>query len=120
MFNDWSLALERGHIGYYSGVNEFGLGWEFWRVVTPWEAWRSELFARDCLGLRLPIRTRNTVVIPLWLLLVAMSIPTFMLFRQQQKREGFCRTCKYDLTGNESGVWPECGTTVGDSVKPNR
>lgn len=28
-------------------------------------------------------------------------------------RSGFCARCGYDLTGNVSGVCPECGTRVG-------
>ena len=31
---------------------------------------------------------------------------------EQARREGRCRYCRYDLTGNQSGVCPECGTTV--------
>jgi len=31
---------------------------------------------------------------------------------QVRHRQGFCRECGYDLTGNASGVCPECGTNV--------
>jgi len=27
-----------------------------------------------------------------------------------------CLTCEYDLTGNESGTCPECGTVISESV----
>lgn len=27
-------------------------------------------------------------------------------------RHGFCRECRYDLTGNVTGVCPECGTPI--------
>ena len=27
---------------------------------------------------------------------------------------GYCKACRYDLTGNVSGVCPECGTSTGD------
>lgn len=30
----------------------------------------------------------------------------------QVKQPGLCQECSYDLTGNESGVCPECGTEV--------
>jgi len=30
--------------------------------------------------------------------------------RRRHARRGVCRTCAYDLTGNLSGVCPECGT----------
>ena len=29
-----------------------------------------------------------------------------------QSLRGLCQTCGYDLTGNESGVCPECGETI--------
>lgn len=31
---------------------------------------------------------------------------------------GHCQKCGYDLTGNVSGVCPECGTPVGDARTP--
>ncbi len=30
----------------------------------------------------------------------------------ERARTGLCLSCGYDLTGNESGVCPECGTEV--------
>ncbi|MGD8452132.1 MAG: hypothetical protein PVJ57_09970 [Phycisphaerae bacterium] len=32
-----------------------------------------------------------------------------------KRRAGGCTTCGYDLTGNASGVCPECGTPVAES-----
>ncbi len=34
------------------------------------------------------------------------------LRRLRRQRRGFCPTCRYDLTGNESGTCPECGERV--------
>ncbi len=32
--------------------------------------------------------------------------------RRRRRREGWCVKCGYDLTGNESGKCPECGTEI--------
>jgi len=49
--------------------------------------------------------------IPLYILLLAAGIPTFVLFyRDRRHPPGHCQKCGYNLTGNESGVCPECGT----------
>jgi len=46
--------------------------------------------------------------IPLLLLTIGMA---FLPERRQRPGDPpLCRTCRYDLTGNESGVCPECGT----------
>jgi len=46
---------------------------------------------------------------------VGLSLPfstaAVVIYRRSGKaRLGTCRTCSYNLTGNESGVCPECGT----------
>ncbi len=42
----------------------------------------------------------------------AMLVPeTRSLFRQRVE-PGHCRQCEYDLTGNVSGICPECGKTI--------
>ncbi len=53
-------------------------------------------------------------IVPLWIPLAAIGIPTILAWRRDRPiPPGHCRTCRYDLTGNESGVCPECGTAVG-------
>jgi hypothetical protein len=38
--------------------------------------------------------------------------------RFRQRREGRCRKCLYDLTGNTTGVCPECGAPTGIAHQP--
>jgi hypothetical protein len=49
---------------------------------------------------------------PLLPLTLAMLGFTYFLFWQDRFRpkSGHCRTCNYNLTGNTSGICPECGT----------
>lgn len=56
----------------------------------------------------------NMIVIPLWVPLGCMTLLTVVLFIRNRVRRlaHHCRKCDYDLTGNESGVCPECGTRV--------
>lgn len=52
------------------------------------------------------------IYIPLWMPLVISLIP-FCVYRLKYKTQtGHCKQCNYDLTGNESGTCPECGTTI--------
>ena len=50
--------------------------------------------------------------------LVLIAYPTMALVlggplaRRRRRRRGLCVQCSYDLTGNESGVCPECRTKV--------
>jgi hypothetical protein len=51
---------------------------------------------------------------PLWLPFLVLLIPTLLLWQRDHRepRPGFCRACDYDLTGNVSGVCPECGLEI--------
>lgn len=50
--------------------------------------------------------------IPFWVLFLATFIPTVLVRRATVRRRvpGTCVYCEYDLTGNLSGVCPECGS----------
>ena len=51
--------------------------------------------------------------VPLWMPLAVASLPTAIFwYRDRQPRKGHCQSCGYNLTGNESGVCPECATPV--------
>ena len=43
-----------------------------------------------------------------------LLLPDYRLYRRRKR--GLCVKCGYDLTGNESGVCPECGS----SIKPQK
>ena len=63
--------------------------------------------------LRAPRNLVYGFVIPLWIPLILLAIPTYILWRRDRRKpERCCRQCGYDLTGNESGVCPECGTKI--------
>jgi len=59
-------------------------------------------------------RGRTTVVmLPGWLTLPAIAIPTVRLWRRDRRHPpGHCQRCGYDLTGNVTGVCSECATKV--------
>lgn len=49
--------------------------------------------------------------IPLWAPAMAIGLPTAYLWRRRLRRPGLaglCAACSYDLTGNTTGVCPEC------------
>lgn len=51
--------------------------------------------------------------IPLWIPFVAILVPSLIgWYRSRRPQPGHCRKCSYDLTGNASGVCPECGTRI--------
>ena len=51
---------------------------------------------------------------PFWLLFIAAAIPTAILWDRDRRAipPGQCLHCGYNLTGNKSGVCPECATPV--------
>lgn len=53
-------------------------------------------------------------LIPAWIVTLLLTVPTALLFWCDRNRHlpGHCPACNYDLTANESGVCPECGTEV--------
>jgi hypothetical protein len=59
----------------------------------------------------------HEVTLPFWALFLLTATPTGILLAQAWRtacwlRSGRCIRCGYDLTGNTSGICPECGTRV--------
>lgn len=47
---------------------------------------------------------------PLWIPFGLIAIPTaYVFYRDRRPPPGHCQECGYNLTGNTSGVCPECG-----------
>jgi len=60
-------------------------------------------------------------IFPVWLLVIVTSlIPVGLGLRRvvatHRRATGTCPICSYNLTGNTSGVCPECGTPIEKSV----
>lgn len=66
-----------------------------------------------------PVFTRAfALTLPLWAPLLAFGAYPGVVFvraalrRHRRRRRDLCLTCGYNLTGNVSGVCPECGTAL--------
>ncbi len=57
-----------------------------------------------------PPRMSRMLIMPLWLPLVAFAGTTAWLWKCDRPPHNHCQSCAYNLTGNMSGVCPECGT----------
>ena len=56
--------------------------------------------------------------VPLWMPVLTLALPTgFLWWRDRRFPKGYCQTCGYDLTGDVSGVCPECGEKIVGQVE---
>lgn len=63
------------------------------------------------------------IVIPMWtIFLTALAVTTICALRSRWRlRRGYCAECDYCLTGNTSGVCPECGAAIKKfGIEPDR
>ncbi len=56
--------------------------------------------------------------IPILPLFVAISVATLWLWSSDRLSKSGCKGCEYDLTGNVSGVCPECGVLIEVRRRP--
>ena len=60
----------------------------------------------------IPHSNGRLLLIPFSLALLIAAIPTAILRRERAIPPGHCNQCGYKLTGNVSGVCPECGRAI--------
>ena len=61
--------------------------------------------------------TMREVRVPLWIpFLLSAGASAWLWWRGRGYPKGRCQKCGYNLTGNVSGVCPECGNPVGQSM----
>lgn len=104
MNDGWDAGLIR--------ANELKIGWWLRQVLAA--SFRLPGYRRNSIG--------QVVTIPLWTV-AALLVPMYLWrtnrLRRRFARVGHCPKCGYDLTGNESGVCPECGRATAESVDPH-
>jgi hypothetical protein len=68
-----------------------------------------------------PTCVETVLHLPLWTPLLLVGTPTAYSFWRDRRRipPNHCRKCGYNLTGNESGVCPECGSEVDAATAPS-
>ena len=87
-----------------------------------WPPWTSSWLGFGCRRVNLSSGTNQArlgeVRCPFWIAAVllasypAVSFIRGPLRRYRRRKRGLCRKCGYDLTGNVSGICPECAAEV--------
>lgn len=111
---EWSLIRARAHKGRYYYFS-------YDRSITtppglPRFSWNyGNRFIQFGLGQSGKVRSWSATV-PTWLPAFLGVLPllflAFSAIRRRRIPPGHCRKCRYDLTGNTSGICPECGTPI--------
>jgi len=81
----------------------WGTGWNVYRGIPPLRVHFPGFVRFNSASIMLKA--------PLGILFVVLAVATIVLARPDKRAwPGFCSRCTYDLTGNESGICPECST----------
>ena len=79
-------------------------GWRVVRRTQRWWYWWPEI--QHVLG-------SCDLILPLWIPFLVVLVPTAYLgWTDRRTPPGHCQKCGYNLTGNVSGICPECGGKV--------
>lgn len=115
----WHVVVTKGYVVFreHNGWGPDGrvrpLGWQ---TYAPFDSFLSPNpdYTADVHNLWIARRYKTTswfaTIVSLWLpFLIGAPVTIHLWRRDRRPRKGHCRECGYDLTGNESGVCPECG-----------
>ncbi len=112
----WFVASWRGSLatGWCSQWPGWSAG-EGWFINTPWPD-HLDIFIAPLVK---PVSTGgNIFLVPHGLLLPVVALATaFVWWRDRPPPKGHCQSCGYELTGNVSGVCPECGDQIPERTR---
>jgi hypothetical protein len=125
--NDGLLRVEWGDMVSREAPMSPGWGGTFWPFERVADTYKVDLKKGITLGFRYQRWTWNTpevsadgrrITFPYWVPALVLSVPVvagairYGSGRRRARRidRGRCGSCGYDLTGNTSGVCPECST----------
>ncbi|MHC4444904.1 MAG: hypothetical protein ACYTBZ_14425 [Planctomycetota bacterium] len=101
---EWMLCLSNGTLAFA------------WKVLGIGRSFAPETFTRWLPSFDL-VGATKTFVVPLWipLLFAILATAAFFWWYPRLIPAGHCQHCGYNLTGNVSGVCPECGEGINVS-----
>ncbi len=94
---------------FFTGPGPDHQGWDLWWGMPGhthgWSSlWRGGIAGDGSIGI---------IAVPLWMPFVLLLLLSWIAWRMSRRPPpGRCCKCGYDLTGNVSGVCPECGTEI--------
>jgi hypothetical protein len=91
--NPYSTSDARSFINIF-GVRYFKLKFSAYFSMTP------------------ALTVMDVLEVPPWMVAIPLLIAAGVVHRRNRPKPNRCRNCEYDLTGNVSGVCPECGVAV--------
>ena len=115
---EWAIGMGYGLMLFFEDWHEALPGWtcKFREQGEAWTGLVHRFFFFELAGYY------GAIFLPVWLLVVATGFPTAFLWWRDRRRPkvGFCKVCKYDLTGNLSGICPECGASLTPDKVPQK
>jgi hypothetical protein len=113
------FGVERGCFKWWLNSGHGGRIGQSWRYLGRRITREPVVWTPDSWNEMSTLGVRGLFV-PLWIPLAIVAVPTAFLwwFDRHRIRPGHCPKCGYNLTGNVSGICPECGTPVKREGKP--
>lgn len=116
------LNLQR-HVGIETGTHVpriqrgvAGVRYNTWvSIYAKWESGQQEYAVKE---LRVPIWLLTVLLAAYPVVALVRAVRRTIVLRRARK-SGHCLNCMYDLTGNVSGVCPECGVAIQSHVTPS-
>lgn len=109
-----ALRLWRGlYVISFNEVMDSGIPWLAAALETAkaYQSWIPQIYCYHSSG----GQVATFLLVPSWLIAIFPLVGSLIALRkvrnkrQLKRRSGHCQRCGYDLTGNLSGVCPECG-----------
>ena len=89
-----------------------GKGWRINRANTQSTIWPRIRFKSSL--------NQFSVWVPLWCPILLLTLTSALTWRGKKALYPSCSSCEYDLTGNTSGVCPECGAAIVNDHRVSR